>query len=153
MEKLTLRRATPDDAGAVRKLTREAYAPLVPLIDREPKPMTANYELAVVDHIIDVHEEDGQLLALIELIPKPDHLLIENIAVRPDQHGKGMGGMLLEHAEDIARSLNLNEVRLYTNAKFVSNLGFYSKRGYEEFLRETHPHLGEAVHMRKSIKP
>lgn len=153
MKRLPLRRATPDDADAVRQLTREAYAPLVPLIGREPKPMLADYELAVVEHIIDVHEENGQFLALIEVTPKPDHLLIVNIAVRPNQHGKGVGGLLLEHAEDIARSLNLYEMRLYTNAKFVSNLGFYSKRGYEEFLRETHDYLGETVHMRKSIKP
>jgi len=30
------------------------------------------------------------LLGLIEVIPAEDHLLIENVAVRPDQQGKGL---------------------------------------------------------------
>jgi hypothetical protein len=37
-----LRQATAADAGAIRDLTREAYAKWVPLIGREPKPMTAD---------------------------------------------------------------------------------------------------------------
>jgi N-acetylglutamate synthase-like GNAT family acetyltransferase len=66
--------------------------------------MSADYDLAVVEHIIDLLEEDGQLLALIEVIPKATHLLIENIAVRSDQQGKGYGDKLLHHAEGLARS-------------------------------------------------
>jgi N-acetylglutamate synthase-like GNAT family acetyltransferase len=65
--------------------------------------MTADYERAVIEHIIDLYEENSQLLALIEVIPRADHLLIENIAVHPDQQGKGFGDKLLHHAEDQAR--------------------------------------------------
>ena len=39
-----LRQAVATDAAAIRELTRAAYAKWVPLIGREPKPMTANYE-------------------------------------------------------------------------------------------------------------
>jgi GNAT superfamily N-acetyltransferase len=99
--------------------------------------MTADYDRAVVEHIIDLLEEDGQLLALIETVPKNDHLLIENIAVRPDQQGKGFGGRLLTHAEDLARSLGFEEIELYTNSAFASNLAFYAKRGFEERRRGT----------------
>ena len=45
-----LRRAAPPDAEAVRSLTRKAYAKWIPVIGREPKPMTADYEVAVRDH-------------------------------------------------------------------------------------------------------
>ena len=55
-----MRRATPADAATVRDLTRAAYAKWIPLIGREPKPMTVNYERAVVDHIIDLYEVDGR---------------------------------------------------------------------------------------------
>jgi hypothetical protein len=79
------RRATPADANAVRDLSRAAYAKWVPLIGREPLPMTADYDRAIANHIIDLLEDDGQLLALIEMIEQEDHLLVENIAVRPDQ--------------------------------------------------------------------
>ena len=111
MTQLPLRRATAADAHDVRVITRSAYAKWVPLIGREPKPMTANYERAVIDHIIDLCEENGQLLALIEVVPRPDHLLIENIAIRPDRQGLGLGDKLLQHAEDQARALGLNETR------------------------------------------
>src|SRR5258708_2701186 len=130
-----LRRATSSDARAVRDLSRAAYARWVPLIGREPLPMTADYDRAIASHIIDLFEEGGQLLALIEMIEQEDHLLVENIAVRPDQQGKGLGDWLLRHAEGIARSLDLEETRLYTNAAFISNLAFYTKRGYEEYRR------------------
>ena len=42
-EELELRRAVMADAPAVAALTRDAYAKWVPLIGREPKPMTADY--------------------------------------------------------------------------------------------------------------
>jgi N-acetylglutamate synthase-like GNAT family acetyltransferase len=147
-----VRRATAADVAKVRALTRSAYAKWVSLIGREPMPMTADYDRAVAEHIIDLWEEDGQLLALIETIPRPDHLLIENIAVRPDQQGKGLGDKLLHHAEALARSLGLDELQLYTNAAFVSNLAFYSRRGYEEYRRGTMVPGSVTVFMRKTIK-
>ncbi|WP_206667609.1 hypothetical protein [Muricoccus nepalensis] len=78
-----LRRAVPGDATAVRSLTREAYAKSVPVIGREPKPMTADYDAAVRDHIVDLLEVDGELVALIEMRLEVDHLLIVNVAVLP----------------------------------------------------------------------
>jgi hypothetical protein len=60
--------------------------------------------------------------------------------------------MLLSHADDLARSFGLNELRLYTNAKFTANIAFYSHRGFEEFLRESHPAGGDVVHMNRPVK-
>ena len=100
MQTSQLRRATSADVANIRALTRSAYAKWVPIIGREPMPMTADYNRAVADHIIDLWEERGQLLAL-EVIPASDHLLIENIAVRRDQQGKGLGDKLLHHAEEL----------------------------------------------------
>ena len=97
--------------------------------------MTADYDRAIADHIIDLWEERDQLLALIEVVRQSDHLWIENIAVRPDQQGKELGSELLDHAERLALSLGFDEIRLYTNAAFASNLSFYSRRGYQEFRR------------------
>lgn len=51
---LTLRRATPSDAAAVRELTRSAYAAWVSVIGCEPRPMTADYDAAVRGHMIDL---------------------------------------------------------------------------------------------------
>jgi GNAT superfamily N-acetyltransferase len=113
--------------------------------------MAADYERAVVEHIIDLWEEEGRLLALIEVIPAAAHLLIENIAVRPDQQRRGIGGKLLLHAEGLARSLGFDETQLYTNAAFVSNLSFYSRRGYEEVRRGTVVPGSVTVYMAKKL--
>jgi GNAT superfamily N-acetyltransferase len=151
-EGLPLRRAVSADAAAVRDLTRAAYAKWVALIGREPTPTTADYDRAVVEHIVELWEEDGQLLGLIEVIPAAALLLIENIAVRPDQQGKGIGGKLLLHAEGLARSLGLNDTQLYTNAAFASNLSFYSRRGYQEFRRGTVVPGSVTVYMAKKLE-
>lgn len=146
-----LRRAGPADAAAARHLTRAAYAKWVPIIGREPLPMRADYDRAMVEHTIDLWEEAGELLALIETIVEADHLLIENLAVRPDCQGRGLGGALLRHAETLARALGFQELRLYTNAAFAGNVAFYARRGYLETERAAIPPGSVTVFMRKRI--
>ncbi len=153
MSDFTLRRAMPADAAAVRALTREAYAKWVPVVGREPRPMTADYDRAVTEHLVDLYEDGGSLLALIEMIPHADHLLIENIAVHPDRHGQGLGSRLLIHAEEVARSLGLMEMRLYTNGRMETNIALYTRRGYREDRREDAGPLGIAVYMSKRLVP
>lgn len=148
---LVPRRATAADAAAIRDLSRAAYARWVPLIGREPRPMTADYDRAVIDHMIDLVEEQGQLVALIETIAQEDHLLIENIAVRPGRQGEGLGARLLRHAEQLALAHGFLETRLYTNAAFASNLAFYARRGYEEYRREAMAPGTVVVFMRKVL--
>ena len=92
---MSLRRAEPADASAVRELTRAAYAKWVPVSGCEPLPMTADYDQAVKRHLIDLYEEGRELHALIEMVVENGRLVIENIAVRPDQQGKGIGDRLL----------------------------------------------------------
>ena len=70
MQAYIFRRATLADAVLVRDITRAAYAKWVPVIGREPKPMIADYDKAVTNHIIDLLEDAGQPIALIEVIPQ-----------------------------------------------------------------------------------
>ena len=151
MSTVHFRRATSADALAVQALSRLAYQKWVPLIGREPLPMTADYERAVVEHLIDLWEENGQLLGLAEMVPGQEHLLLENLAVRPDQQGKGRGSRLLLQVETVAVSLGLTEIRLYTNAVFAANAAFYAKRGYSEYQRTKFARGGIAVHMHKFL--
>jgi len=50
----TLRRALPADAEAVRALVRQAYAKWVPVIGRESRPMRADREAPIRDHLVDL---------------------------------------------------------------------------------------------------
>ena len=151
MSDLVTRRAMPADAGLVRALTRSAYAKWVPIVGREPRPMTADYESAVVQHIVDLFEDGPSLVALIEMKPEADHLLIVNIAVHPDRHGEGIGSRLLRHAETVARDLGFSEMRLYTNARMEPNIALYESRGYHVTSYEPAGPLGIVVNMSKAL--
>jgi GNAT superfamily N-acetyltransferase len=129
-ETVELRRAGPADAAAIRRLTREAYAKWVPLIGREPKPMTADYDAALRSHRFDLLYLDGALAGLIETVDEGDTLLIENVAVAPARQGHGIGSQLMAHAEAIARALGLGRLRLYTNQRFAENVRLYLRLGY-----------------------
>lgn len=149
---LAMRRAVAADAAAIRELTRAAYAKWVPVIGREPMPMTADYDEAVRKHRFDLLEADGALAALIETIDLADHLLIENLAVAPVFQGRGFARRLLAHAETLAADLGHREVRLYTNKQFAENVALYLRLGYridgEEPFRS-----GWTVNMSKALSP
>ena len=147
----TVRRATIADVVTVRDLTRAAYAKWVPLLGREPRPMTADYDAALREHLVDLLHVGDEAVALIEMAPTADHLLIVNVAVVPAQQGRGHGRALMAHAEEVAQSLNLSEMRLYTNALFAENLRLYSRLGYRVDREEQHPQFGVTVYMSKRV--
>jgi ribosomal protein S18 acetylase RimI-like enzyme len=145
-----LRRAVPADAVAVQELTRKAYAKWIPVIGREPMPMKADYSAALREHLVDLLYVEGRLAALIETIPQADHLLIENVAVLPALQGRGFGRRHIAHAEALAVSLRLPEMRLYTNKDFATNIRLYLGLGYRVDREE--PFMGgTTVYMSKPL--
>ena len=127
---VSIQRAGAADADRVRALTRASYAKWIPVIGREPLPMAADYERAVRDHIVDLMFVGTEFAGLVETVNEGDHLLIENVAIGPAFQRKGYGGLLVAHTEQIARSLQLPELRLYTNAQFAGNVDFYRRHGF-----------------------
>ncbi len=125
-----VRPATKADVPAIRALVRAAYAKWVPVIGREPVPMTADYARAVRLHRFDLMERDGALAALVETIPRADHLWVENLAVSPDHHGRGLGRAMLRRAEAVARELGHTAIKLGTNQAFAGNVEFYRRAGF-----------------------
>ena len=144
-----IRPAMPHEAGMVRGLVRAAYAPWVPVIGREPRPMTADYARALREHDIALLEVDGGAVALIETVLRDDHLWIENVAVRPEHQGRGYGRRLLAHAECRARAAGRRELRLLTNAAFIANIALYERLGYRINARDDG--FGGTVYMRKTL--
>lgn len=150
MAAIELKLACQRDAAVIRDLTRAAYAKWVPLIGREPKPMTADYEAAVLHHRFDLLYCDGALAALIETVDEGDKLLIENVAVAPPYQGQGFGRRLLAHAEHIACDLGRDSVRLYTNQRFTENIRLYEGLGYRIDGVED-AGVAVVVHMSKAV--
>lgn len=147
---LAMRRATASDADAVRRLVHAAYAHYEPLLGRTPMPMLTDYGAAVRDHEVWVLDApDGSIMSVLELIERPDHLWIDNVAVDPAWQGRGLGRQLLRYADDEARRRGLPELGLLTNERYVANIAMYERYGYRETRRE--PHLGtDLVHFRKT---
>ena len=127
---IEIRPATPADVQNIRYLVRAAYAKWIPVIGREPLPMSADYERAVREHQINLLYADGEMVALIEMIPHSDHLYIENVAVLPERRGRGFGRLMLANAEQTAISRGLSEIRLHTNGAFDSNIALYQAINY-----------------------
>ena len=132
---LTVRRAEVADVAALTALAGEAYQVYVPRIGRLPAPMTADYAEAVRGGLTWVAAEDGEIVGLLVLAAQPDHLLLENVAVLPSARGRGIGARLLAFAEEQARALGHEEIRLYTNEAMTENLAYYPRHGYTETHR------------------
>ena len=147
---IKIRIAEPHEAGAIAAIVVAAYAKWVPLIGREPMPMRVDYEKAVREHRFDLAVEGETILGLIETVPHPDHLWIDNVAVAPAAQGRGIGRMLLASTEQRAIAAGHPELRLVTNGAFESNVALYTRIGFvvdriEDFLN------GKAVYMRKPL--
>jgi GNAT superfamily N-acetyltransferase len=129
-ETTEIRRAGPGDAEAIAALTDAAYEKWLPVLGRKPKPMTADYAVAVRHHVIDLLFLDRVLAALVEMIPGEDCVLVENLAVSPDFQGRGLGRQLMVHVEVVTLARGQRRVELYTNRLFAENIRFYQALGY-----------------------
>ena len=128
-----IRRAQTEDRKAVEDIVQAAYAMYVERIGKPPGPMLDDYGALIAQDAVGVLEDaDGAIAALIVLLAKPDHLLLDNIAVRPDRQGQGLGRRLIEFAEAEARQLGYRELRLYTHEKMTENIALYRRLGFEE---------------------
>jgi ribosomal protein S18 acetylase RimI-like enzyme len=132
-----IRAAGTGDVAAIETVVREAYAGYVPLIGREPAPMTADYGSVVAAGEAWVAERDGTVVGVLVLRSEGRSLLLENVAVSPGYQGQGIGRTLISFAEQRGTELGLQEVTLYTNERMRENLRLYPRLGYEETGRRT----------------
>ncbi|MBB5777097.1 GNAT family N-acetyltransferase [Nonomuraea jabiensis] len=144
-----MRLAEPTDKAAVERLVHDAYSPWIEVVGMRPLPMEADYGAFIAAGR--VHVTDA-LDGLVVLVPEDGVLLVENVAVRPDRQGKGLGRALMAYAEEEARRLGLPALRLYTNTRMAANIALYESLGYVETGR-----MGidgrSAVMMRKQLTP
>jgi ribosomal protein S18 acetylase RimI-like enzyme len=128
-----IRRARPEDCAAVKAIVHAAYAIYVDRIGKPPGPMLDDYARLIADSAVNVLEDpDRTMAAIIVLVPQPDHLLLDNIAVRPDRQDRGLGRRLIAFAENEARRLGYAELRLYTHQKMTENIALYTRLGFVE---------------------
>lgn len=130
-----IRRADARDVSAVGRLVGAAYSGYLDRMSVPPAPMLTDYAQVIGEGVADVLSVDDQLIGLVLMIPAPDHLLVENVAVHPGFQGQGWGRRLMAHAEAKARRAGLGELRLYTNEVMTENIDFYRRLGFTEVDR------------------
>lgn len=143
-----VRRAGARDVGDVRAVVDAAFEPYVERIGVVPAPMEADHAANVAAGRVFVTGEPVTGLVVVE--ERADHLYLDIVAVRPEAHGRGVGGRLLRFVDAHARALGLPEVRLCTNAMMWENQKIYPKLGYEVTERRVDGPY-DRVHYRKRL--
>jgi GNAT superfamily N-acetyltransferase len=125
-----IRLAREEDAAAVSALVETAYSMYIPRLGRKSLPVFEDYMALISKGIVHVLEENGAIAGLVVLVPEDGAMMLNNIAVRPDAQGRGLGRALLNFAEAKARAEGYDTIRLYTNEVMSENLAIYEHCGY-----------------------
>jgi ribosomal protein S18 acetylase RimI-like enzyme len=128
-----IRPARPEDRGAVEAVVRDAYSVYLERIGKPPGPMLDDYAALIAQGAVSVAEDvNGKIAALVVVIAQPDHLLLDNVAVRRDCQGQGHGRRMIAFAENEAKRLGYAALRLYTHEKMTENIALYTRLGFVE---------------------
>ena len=147
----SFRAASAPDAREVATCVNAAYRHYVERIGRPPGPMSDDYEKVIRERRVTVAESGGKIVGVLVLAITEEGFLLENVAVDPSHHGKGLGRNLLEFAEAEARREDFSSIYLYTHEKMTENLALYAKIGYVVFDRRYEKGLAR-VYMRKGLQ-
>jgi ribosomal protein S18 acetylase RimI-like enzyme len=150
MDEPCIRAATAADASVIRQIVEQAYRHYIPRIGKPPGPMLDDYAARVSEGVVWVIEEGSTIAGVVVLLPRPDHLPLDNVAVVPARQGAGLGRRLLAFAEAEAVRRGYREIRLYTHQTMSENQRLYAAIGYEETGRGTDAGY-ERVFMRKRL--
>ena len=151
MDEPRVRAATAADVSAIAETVDQAYRHYVDRMGKPPGPMLDDYAARVLEGVVWVLEEGGATAGIIVLLPAPNYLLLDNIAVSPARQGLGLGRRLLAFAEAEALRRGYREIRLYTHQTMAENQRLYASIGYEETGRGTKAGY-ERVFMRKRLR-
>ena len=125
----TIRRAVTADAPSIAEIAVSAYRGYVAVMGREPAPMRADFQAHIDIDMVFVADATDGIAGYVVLCEIDGDWWLDNIATALRHHGRGLGRLLVEFAEDW-RSRRTDRVQLYTNILMTDNLGWYDRLGY-----------------------
>jgi amino-acid N-acetyltransferase len=87
--------------------------------------------------------------ALVGIEIHGQHALLRSLVVRADQRGRGIGSLLIDHAEQHARECAVQRVFLLT----ITAQDFFARHGYESLERRAAPPAIQATREFADICP
>ena len=130
-----IRHAVDSDIPEIEHVISEAYECYIPRIGKPPGPVRDDYALRVAEGVVWILTIGEETVGVVVIKPEAGHMLLENVAVKPERQGEGFGRRLIEFAEIRARESGYHKIQLYTNEAMHENLVLYPKLGYHEFRR------------------
>lgn len=127
-----MRAARVADVPEIEVVVTAAFAPFLARTGIRPAPLSIDWPTTLSAAAASVAVMHEHVVGVLVVWPHPDHLLVDTLAVAPEQQGTGVGGALLARAEALADS---RPVRLSTNAAMTEALAYYPRRGFTEIGR------------------
>ena len=130
-----IREAILSDAFSIRDCVEAAYKHYISRIGMPPGPMLDDYAEVIGHHKVFVAETE-KVIGVLVLILTATGILLDNVAVHPDQQGRGLGKRLMGLAESEARASGFKKLDLYTHESMKENIALYESLGYTETERK-----------------
>ena len=146
-----IRRADNSDASWLSDCTRAAYAVYIPVLGREPVPMTIDYKNAIDEYEVWIAESSKERAGLLMLENHTNHMVIYSVAVLPAYERHGVGRELLNQAEEVTKLHGHRLIRLYTNELWERNIAIYRKLGYVDSHVEKYKG-SNVIHLMKNLQ-
>lgn len=108
---------------------RSGLRDLFELADDSPSEIDGYIEQG---RVLVARNREGAIVGHLQLIPTTDPAVaeIKNVAVREEAQGRGVGGLLVEHAVEVCRDEQARAVTLVTAIADVDVLRFYQRHGF-----------------------
>ncbi|MGB1554115.1 MAG: GNAT family N-acetyltransferase [Candidatus Puniceispirillaceae bacterium] len=128
---INIRSALKGDAKMMQAIASAAYQPYIKEIGRKPTPMIADFDTHIAKDVCLVLWLAGKIAGYAVILHRADGYWLENIAVHPEHHKKGLGTALIEAVEAIIRP-RADHYQLYTNIVMQSNARWYLSLGFKQ---------------------
>ena len=142
---LAIRAATADEAGNIERLIERAYAPWLKTI-RDLPDVSAGVLPEIEASRLYVVEENKTVSGALNVRHSEKILQVVNVAVDPDAAGRGIGRLLMDFADELARTAGKTKLALSTHKDMRGNVEMYEHLGWSVIARE-----GEKVLMQRDL--
>lgn len=130
---IEIRTAHAEDTAAVTDCVCQAFIGYIPRIGKQPGPMLDDYQALIQQGAVHVAVRATEIMGALVLRSTDEGFCIETIAVAPRAQGRGVGSLLLSHAETVAKGLAYTSIYLSTHRLMHESQRVYEHLGYVAF--------------------